>query len=444
MGWKVGFPYSCEYPPTMTIDSLRQRISRRVNAPRVSTIVLLLLVGQLTRPSTVLAQSLLERPPNVSGDWTGAAGTVYFNFLHRFSSSAKPERKVSSIPTLLLAAGLPWHTLVGVNYSTNSTLAPRFPNEYELFARWAPLSEDFGAPVDVGGQVGYNNAARGTDAEVSVARRFGVARLLLAGRALSDPFQTGHERAALAGGATIRLGTYVALAGDIASLRDRDSSEKIAWSAGLHLAIPFSPHTLSIQATNTMVNTLQGASRGTKNVRYGFEFTIPITLRRYFGNHEPPPAVVAERPPTDTANVTEPRPASARADSSPPTARVSDSTPRDSSAKPTPATNQQASVKPAAQPPNAAASPPPASVVRTGMRNIAYLRNKIEISVGSTVEWKNNDPLPHTVTAADKSFDSGNIMPGQTWKHTFTKPGTYTFYCTPHPFMKGVIVVRGS
>jgi plastocyanin len=276
---------------------------------------------------------------------------------------------------------------------------------------------------------------------LSVAKRLGVARLLVAGRALSDPVRSGHEQLAFGGGATIRLGTYVALAADVASLTNRDSSERIAWSAGLHLAIPLSPHTLSLQATNTTVGTLQGASRGTKTIRYGFEFTIPITLRRYFGNHEPPPPpVVATQPGIDTAVVRERRLDSLRADTvARPIPPVTDTVTR---AAPTPE-------KPVAQPPNEStpsrvASRPVARVVRTGMRNITYLQKRIEITVGSTVEWKNNDPLAHTVTAADKSFDSGNIMPGQTWRHTFTKPGTYSFYCTPHPFMKGVIVVRGS
>jgi plastocyanin len=58
------------------------------------------------------------------------------------------------------------------------------------------------------------------------------------------------------------------------------------------------------------------------------------------------------------------------------------------------------------------------------------------------VEWKNDDPLAHTVTADDGSWDSGLIQPGATWRRTFDRPGTYPFHCTPHPFMKGVVVVR--
>jgi hypothetical protein len=55
------------------------------------------------------------------------------------------------------------------------------------------------------------------------------------------------------------------------------------------LAIPHTPHTLSLHATNTNNATLQSASRGTRETRYGFEFTIPVTLSRYFGGRRPAP-----------------------------------------------------------------------------------------------------------------------------------------------------------
>ena len=66
---------------------------------------------------------------------------------------------------------------------------------------------------------------------------------------------------------------------------------------------------------------------------------------------------------------------------------------------------------------------------------------RIGVAVGTTIEWTNSDPLPHTVTAVDKSFNSGLIQPGRTFRHTFTKAGTFSFYCIPHPFMKGTVVV---
>lgn len=389
----------------------------------------------LVLPASVRAQSLLDRSPNLSGDWTGAPGTLYFHFVHRFSTSGGPERKVSNVPTFLVAAGLPKHFLAGINYSTNSALSPRFPNEWELFARWAPLSQDYGAPLDLGGQVGYNNAASGVDGEVSVARRFGPARLIVAGRALSDPLKSGNVRYAFAGGGTFRLGTYVALAGDIASLTQRDSSEHIAWSAGLHFAIPLTPHTVSFQVTNTLVTTLQGVSRGTKNRRYGFEFTIPLTLRRYFGRHDQPTAE-----PTDSTAASASVAGDSIASSVSPPASALSSTNVPLAVVPTPAATPPPTSPPVRTPaaglPRAAPKP-----VHNGMKIINYLNSRLRVPVGTTVEWTNNDPVAHTVTSVDKSFNSGLINPGKTYRHTFTKAGTYNYSCTTHPFMKGVVAV---
>ncbi len=413
-------------------------------------------IAVLFAPASLRSQSLLDRPPNVSGEWVGAPGTLYFHFIHRFSTSGAPERKVTNVPTFLVGASLPLHFFAGLNYSTNSTLAPQFPNEWELFTRWAPLSQDLGAPLDLGGQVGYNNAAQGVDGEVSVARRFGISRVVIAGRALSDPLEKNHQRFAIAGGGTIRLGTYLALAGDVASLTGRDSSERVAWSAGLHLAIPLTPHTLSLQVTNTLVETLQGASRGANRKRYGFEFTIPLTLGRYFGKR------ATQSPETDSTNqaaaadsghatlaaASEPAPLPDKVSSDTSAAKSSTNQPS------APAVPTRASTPSSPTVPKTAVAPPVPStaapkalpgagkIVRNGMKNVNYLQGHLQVDVGTTVVWTNTDPLAHTVTAVNKSFNSGLVQPGKTYRHTFNQAGTYSYFCMPHPFMKGVIVVK--
>jgi plastocyanin len=354
----------------------------------------LLLSAPLTAAVPLAAQSLLEHPPNVSGDWVAPVGTVQFNFLHRFIASPPPERKVTNFPTFVIGVGLPKHTQVGFLYSTNSTLTPDFPNEWEFYGRWLPLSEDRGAPLDLGGQVGYNLAVKGLDGEISIGRVLGPVRLIGVTRLLDDPTRSGHADVALGGGLVLRLQRYIALAGDLVTLTQRDSVEKPAWSAGVQVAIPGTPHTLSIQATNTSTATLEGASRGTSQRRYGFEFTIPFTLARYFGKRQaaPPPAAAA----------------------------------------------------PAAAPGDTSAAARTGPTVKAGMKNIAFQPSRIEITTGTTVEWTNNDAVDHTVTAIDRSFDSGNMAPGATWRYTFTKPGTYQFFCVVHPFMKGVVIVTGG
>jgi hypothetical protein len=119
------------------------------------------------------AQTVLDRTPNLAGAWVGSSGMLHFNFLHRFSASPAPERKVTSAPTFLIGAGLPFRTLVGAHYASNSELSPRYPNEWEFFGRVAALDQESGSPIDASAQVGYNLAARGLDGEAALARRQG-------------------------------------------------------------------------------------------------------------------------------------------------------------------------------------------------------------------------------------------------------------------------------
>ncbi len=65
------------------------------------------------------------------------------------------------------------------------------------------------------------------------------------------------------------------------------------------------------------------------------------------------------------------------------------------------------------------------------------------IGVNNTITWTNNDNAPHTVTADDGSFTSGNISPGATFSFTFTKAGTFTYHCVYHPWMTGRVIVKG-
>src|SRR5258707_12767559 len=103
------------------------------------------------------------------------------------------------------------------------------------------------------------------------------------GRLPSNGSHRDTTRYAVGAGATLRLNRWFALAGDATSLLDKRAGEKLAWGAGLQIAIPYSPHTLSLQVTNTNTATLQGASRGIDRVRGGVEVTIAFTLSRYFG-----------------------------------------------------------------------------------------------------------------------------------------------------------------
>ncbi|MDG6991208.1 MAG: copper oxidase, partial [Nitrososphaerota archaeon] len=50
----------------------------------------------------------------------------------------------------------------------------------------------------------------------------------------------------------------------------------------------------------------------------------------------------------------------------------------------------------------------------------------------------------HTVTSVNGTFSSGNIAPGQIWTYTFTKPGTYEYFCTYHLWMGGEVIVKSG
>lgn len=73
-----------------------------------------------------------------------------------------------------------------------------------------------------------------------------------------------------------------------------------------------------------------------------------------------------------------------------------------------------------------------------------YSINVLTVPVGSTVTWTNTDPAQlHTVTSADRSFDSGFLKTGDSWSHTFDTAGEYEYLCTPHPWMRARVIVEG-
>ncbi len=65
----------------------------------------------------------------------------------------------------------------------------------------------------------------------------------------------------------------------------------------------------------------------------------------------------------------------------------------------------------------------------------------VEIPVGATVTWTNTGAAPHTATASDGTFDSGQLAPGATFSHTFNAAGTFPYICQIHPQMTGTVTV---
>ncbi|HEX4721302.1 MAG TPA: cupredoxin family copper-binding protein [Pseudonocardiaceae bacterium] len=89
--------------------------------------------------------------------------------------------------------------------------------------------------------------------------------------------------------------------------------------------------------------------------------------------------------------------------------------------------------------PAPAAAPVASSSV--SIKGFAFSPAAITVKVGTTVTWTNLDQDAHTVTAKDSSFGSQALDTGASYKFTFTKPGTYDYLCTIHPFMTATVVV---
>jgi plastocyanin len=85
----------------------------------------------------------------------------------------------------------------------------------------------------------------------------------------------------------------------------------------------------------------------------------------------------------------------------------------------------------------------PASSTTVKIDNFSFGPATITIPAGTTVTWTNNDDVPHVVSSDDnKMFKSKALDTDDRFSFTFTKPGTYNYYCAIHPKMTAKIVVQ--
>ncbi|XVV03750.1 cupredoxin domain-containing protein [Actinosynnema sp. CA-248983] len=94
-------------------------------------------------------------------------------------------------------------------------------------------------------------------------------------------------------------------------------------------------------------------------------------------------------------------------------------------------------------PPAHAAQPHAGPSHAVPIRQYAYQPASLTIRVGDTVTWTNEDQAPHDVvtSAGPAALQSPMLATGQTWTHTFTAAGTYSYYCSIHPDMRAQITV---
>src|SRR5580698_3036425 len=74
--------------------------------------------------------------------------------------------------------------------------------------------------------------------------------------------------------------------------------------------------------------------------------------------------------------------------------------------------------------------------------NFVFGPQTLTVPVGTTVTWTNSDDIPHTSVSTEGVFKSKVLDTDEKFSYTFTKAGTYPYYCTIHPKMTGTVVVQ--
>jgi plastocyanin len=87
-----------------------------------------------------------------------------------------------------------------------------------------------------------------------------------------------------------------------------------------------------------------------------------------------------------------------------------------------------------------AALPPAPAEVK--IDNFTFTPATLKVPVGTAVTWTNHDDIPHNVVSDDKSIKSKALDTDEKFTFTFAKPGSYAYFCSLHPKMRGTIVVE--
>ncbi|MCR2804935.1 cupredoxin domain-containing protein [Paenibacillus soyae] len=91
---------------------------------------------------------------------------------------------------------------------------------------------------------------------------------------------------------------------------------------------------------------------------------------------------------------------------------------------------------------NAASEKPAGEVHLVEIVNFAFSPAELTIKAGDSVKFINKDEIGHSATADDKSFDTGMLELDDAKEVAFDKEGEFSYYCLPHPGMKGKIIVE--
>lgn len=76
------------------------------------------------------------------------------------------------------------------------------------------------------------------------------------------------------------------------------------------------------------------------------------------------------------------------------------------------------------------------------IQKFAFTPKEITVTPGTKIVWTNHDETPHTIFAADKSFASKAMDTDDHFEYTFASEGDFSYFCTLHPFMTGIVHVH--
>ncbi len=74
--------------------------------------------------------------------------------------------------------------------------------------------------------------------------------------------------------------------------------------------------------------------------------------------------------------------------------------------------------------------------------NFSFSPRTLTVPAGATVTWINQDEAPHNVADVDKKFKSRILDTGESFSYRFDTPGTYNYFCSIHPHVRGKVIVK--
>lgn len=74
--------------------------------------------------------------------------------------------------------------------------------------------------------------------------------------------------------------------------------------------------------------------------------------------------------------------------------------------------------------------------------NFSFTPSNVTVPVGTQVRWVNRDDIPHTVASEEGSFKSKALDTDDQFTYTFSKAGTYNYFCSLHPKMTATVTVK--